>query len=51
MRKFIVQKQRGSEAGRRAEKKRKRGGGVLLIYTENDITQVRVGSEPSGLWD
>jgi hypothetical protein len=46
-----VQKQRGREASRGAEKKRERGGGDLLIYTENDVTQVRVGSEPSGLWD
>ena len=27
---------------------RERGGGVLLIYMENDITQVRVGGKPNG---
>ena len=43
-----MQKQRGSEAGRGAEKKRERGWGDLLIYTENDVTPVRVGNEPRG---
>jgi hypothetical protein len=26
-------------------------GGDLLIYMESDVTQVRVGGEPSGFWD
>ena len=36
---------------------RKRGGGgerergVLLIYMENDVMQVKVGGEPIGFWD
>jgi hypothetical protein len=54
----------GGEPGRRAEKrknrkrgerrkrrKREQGGGDPLIYTENDVTPVRVGTEPSGLWN
>ena len=36
---------------REREKEREQGGGVLLIYMENDITQVRVGGEPTGFWD
>ena len=39
------------ERGEREKKRRERGGGDPLIYTENDVTPVRVGSEPSGLWD
>ena len=39
------------ERGEREKKRRERGGGDLLIYTENDVTPVRVGTEPSGLWD
>ena len=27
--------------------KRERGGGIPLIYMENDVTQVKVGGEPS----
>jgi hypothetical protein len=26
---------------------RERGRGILLIYMENDVTQVKVGGEPS----
>ena len=38
--------------GEKKEKKeRKRGGGDPLIYKENDATPVRVGTEPSRLWD
>jgi hypothetical protein len=29
----------------------KRWGAVPLIYMENDIPQVKVGDEPSGLWE
>ena len=36
---------------RERERERERGGGDLLIYMESDITQVRVGGEPSGFWD
>jgi hypothetical protein len=39
------------ERGEREKKRRERGGDDLLIYTENDVTPVRVESEPSGLWD
>jgi hypothetical protein len=27
------------------------GKGVLLIYMENDVMQVKVGGEPSGCWE
>ena len=30
---------------------RERGRGILLIYMENDITQVKVGGEPSVCWE
>lgn len=42
---------REKEGERRKRRKRERGGGDLLIYRENDVTPVRVGTEPSGLWD
>jgi hypothetical protein len=45
-----AEKRKKRERGRE-ERKRKRGGGDPLIYTENDVTPVRVGTEPSGLWD
>ena len=45
-----VVSEREEERGER-EKEREQGGGVLLIYMENDITQVRVGGERSGFWD
>ena len=32
---------------RREKRERERGRGVLLIYMENDVTQVKVGGEPS----
>jgi hypothetical protein len=32
------------------EGKRERGRGVLLIYMEKFVTQVKVGGEPSGCW-
>ena len=35
----------------REEGKKERGTGVPLIYMENDVTQVRVGGEPSEFWD
>jgi hypothetical protein len=31
--------------------KRERGRGVPLIYMENDVMQVKVGSEPNGFWE
>ena len=31
--------------------KRERGGGIPLIYMENDVTQVKVRGEPSGFWE
>jgi hypothetical protein len=43
-----------AERGRgenRREKRMSVCAGVLLIYMENDVTQVRVGGEPSGFWD
>ena len=30
---------------------RERGRGILLIYMENDVTQVKVGGEPSVFWE
>jgi hypothetical protein len=40
------------EEKRREEREREREReGDPLMYTENDITPVRVGTEPSGLWD
>ena len=49
---YCAETKEGGKSSRGAEKKRERGGGDLLIYTENDVTQVRVGSEPPrGLWD
>jgi hypothetical protein len=35
----------------REEEKREWGRGVLLIYMENDIRQVKVGGEPSEWWE
>jgi hypothetical protein len=40
-----------SGRGENKEREREKGGGVLFIYMENDITQVRVGGGPSGFWD
>ena len=31
--------------------KREKGRGDFLIYIENDVMPVRVGTEPNGLWD
>ena len=31
--------------------KKERGTGVPLIYMENDVTQVKVGGEPSRFWE
>ena len=42
---------REKERERRKRRKRERGGGDLLSYTKNEVTPVRVGTEPSGLWD
>ena len=42
---------REKEGREEKERKRERGGGDLLIYTENYVTPVSVGSEPSGLWN
>jgi hypothetical protein len=36
--------------GRKRRGNRERGRGVPLIYMENDLTQVKVGGEPSGFW-
>jgi hypothetical protein len=41
----------GEEKKEKREKKREQGGGDPLIYMENDVTPVRVGTEPNGLWD
>ena len=30
--------------------KREGGRGIHLIFMDNDITQVKVGGEPSGFW-
>jgi hypothetical protein len=49
--KQVEGQRREKEKEGREKKERERGGGDLLIYTENDVTPVRVGSEPSGLWD
>ena len=35
----------------REEGEREWGRGVLLIYMENDVTHVKVGSEPSKCWE
>jgi hypothetical protein len=43
-----VEKKEEREREERREK-RARKGGDSLIYTENDVTPVRVGTEPSGL--
>jgi hypothetical protein len=42
---------RERERDRERERERDRGGGDLRIYTENDVTPMWVGTEPSGLWD
>jgi hypothetical protein len=34
----------------REEGERERGRGVL-VYMENDVTQVKVGGKPSGYWE
>ena len=31
--------------------KREGGRGIHLIFMDNDITQVKVGGEPSGFWE
>ena len=42
----------GAEGERRKRGKKKRSRrGVLLIYMESDVTQLRVGGELSGFWD
>lgn len=45
----------GQRKGKRKRGERKRRVVVIPspppIYTENDVTPVRVGTEPSGLWD
>ena len=38
-------------AAEREEGEKERGRGVFLIYMENDVTQVKVGGEPSGCWE
>ena len=37
--------------GREERERERREGGVLLIYIENDLTQVKVGGGPSRFWD
>ena len=49
--KQVEGQRREKEKEGREKKERERGGGDLLIYRENDVTPVRVGIEPSGLWD
>jgi hypothetical protein len=38
-------------AAEREEGEKERGRGVFLIYMGNDVTQVKVGGEPSGCWE
>jgi hypothetical protein len=49
--KEVVEREEGAREEREREREReresKRGGGVLLIYMENDITQVRVRGKPN----
>lgn len=44
-------REKEGEEEKKERGKREQGGGDPLIYTENDVTPVRVGTEPSGLWD
>jgi hypothetical protein len=43
--------ERGEGSGRKRRGEKREREGVPLIYMENDITQVKVGGEPSGFWE
>ena len=46
------ERERGESGSRkRREKKREREGRSPFIYMENDLKQVRMGSEPSVFWE
>ena len=46
------EKRRREEREEKERKKKREGGrGVLLIYKENDVTQIRVGGKPSECWE
>ena len=51
----VVPHGRGLGAAKQVEGQRKgkreKGRGDFLIYIENDVMPVRVGTEPNGLWD
>ena len=36
---------------RGGEERRDQGGGIFLIYMENNVTQVRVEGKPRGFWE
>jgi hypothetical protein len=42
---------RDKVAAEKEEGGRERGRCILLIYTENEVTQVKVGGEPNGFWE
>jgi hypothetical protein len=41
----------GGEREREREKERERAIGGLSLYMSDDVTQVKVGGEPSGFWE
>jgi hypothetical protein len=47
---FIEEREKRWQQKEKRGKERK-GVGVLLIYMENDITQLKVGGELSGCWE
>jgi hypothetical protein len=49
--KRFIGREKGKEGGgRKRKQKRGRGRGIHLIYMENDLAKVKVGSEPSRFW-
>jgi hypothetical protein len=49
--KEVLLEERDKVVAERKEGEREWGRGALLIYMENDVTQVKVGGEPSGCWE
>ena len=49
--KRFIGREGGKEGGGKKRKGVHRGNGIPLICMDNDITQVKVGGEPSGFWE
>jgi hypothetical protein len=47
----VLSEGRDKVVAEREEEEKEQGRGVLLIYMENDLAQVKVGGEPSECWE